>query len=112
MDGRRPARAGAQNPAYRPTRPPPDRGKTCLDARLGVRPSGVYLAGEPGPGSPAPPYVWPSPASDDPLLAGLAADDEGAADQMLSGILELLELLAVPFFFFSSRRRHTRLQGD
>src|SRR5215475_9360614 len=23
MDGRRPARAGAQNPAYRPTRPPP-----------------------------------------------------------------------------------------
>jgi hypothetical protein len=24
MDGRRPAQAGAQNPAYRPTRPPPD----------------------------------------------------------------------------------------
>jgi hypothetical protein len=24
MDGRRPARAGAQNPAYRPARPPPD----------------------------------------------------------------------------------------
>src|SRR6201998_22927 len=25
MDGRRPAQAGAQNPAYRPTRPPPGR---------------------------------------------------------------------------------------
>jgi len=24
MDGRRPAQAGAQNPAYRPTRPPPE----------------------------------------------------------------------------------------
>src|SRR6266566_3996834 len=29
MDGRRPARAGAQNPAYRPARPPPMVLTTC-----------------------------------------------------------------------------------
>jgi hypothetical protein len=33
MDGRRPAQAGAQNPAYRPTRPPP-RDMTSTDAAL------------------------------------------------------------------------------
>jgi hypothetical protein len=33
MDGRRPASAGAQNPAYRPARPPPTL-LTCISAGL------------------------------------------------------------------------------
>src|SRR6266581_8303520 len=35
MDGRRPARAGAQNPAYRPARPPPEQGDTLLSHAAG-----------------------------------------------------------------------------
>jgi len=55
MDGRRPARAGAQNPAYRPARPPPKRGRFPVSARtraghltwasiLGVRVDSPWLS--------------------------------------------------------------------
>src|ERR1035438_6024588 len=42
MDGRRPASAGAQNPAYRPTHPPPTS-LTCADTQAGRLP-GTFRA--------------------------------------------------------------------
>src|SRR5260221_2411096 len=56
MDGRRPARAGAQNPAYRPARPPPTP-LTCDTAefKIGRGASGAHaVRAAVGPVAPRP----------------------------------------------------------
>ena len=49
---------------------------------------------------PSPTDFWLYLESDAELIAAPAADNEGAADQMLSSSLEFLELLAVPIGHF------------
>ena len=59
-----------------------------------------------GAGSPPPPDVWLYLESDAEVPAVPAADNESTADQMLSGLLEFLELLAVPFGYLSVQKPH------
>lgn len=77
-----------------------------LSGVAGARSAAVYLAGGPGSGSPAPADVWLYLEPDAEVLAGFAADNEGAAGQMLSGILEFLELLAVPSGYLPVKVSH------
>ena len=75
-------------------------GDTCRGSALLAA---VRSAGGLGAGRPSPTDVWLYLESDAEALAAPAADNEGTADQMLSGLLEFLELLAVPFGHFPSR---------
>ncbi len=59
-----------------------------------------------GAGSPPPPDAWLYLESDAEVPADPAADNESAADQMLSGSLKFLELLAVPFGYLAVEKPH------
>ena len=62
--------------------------------------------GELGTSCPPPTYVWLYLEPDAEVLARSAADDEGAADQVLSSSFEFIKLLVVPPGDFSFKVAH------
>jgi hypothetical protein len=66
----------------------------------------VRSGGRLGTGSPPPTDVWLYLESDAEVPVVPAADDESAADQILSGSLEFLELVTVSFGYLFVEKPH------
>ena len=84
-------------------RPYRSEGDTCSESAFSAA---VRSWGGLGAGGPPSPDVWLYLESDAEVLAVPAADNESTADQILSGLLEFLELLAVPFGYLSVEEPH------